>query len=50
MSGVNGTIDGAVTEHVGGLTADTVSAGDARIKRLTYPPGWRWKNDMQPIV
>lgn len=50
MSGIDGTIEGAVTEHVGGLTADTVTAGDARIKRLVYPPGWRWKNDMHPVV
>ena len=43
-------IAGSERTSIGGLVADTVAAGDARIKRITYPPGWRWSADMQPVV
>ena len=50
MSTIADPIEGAVQTTVGGVTADVVTAGDARIKRLTYPPGWRWSTDMQPAI
>jgi hypothetical protein len=27
-----------------------VRAGAARVKRMTYPPGFRWSVDMKPVV
>lgn len=50
MGDVGGPIEGAERTTVGGVAADTVIAGGARVKRLTYPPGWRWSTDMQPVV
>jgi hypothetical protein len=29
---------------------DVVRAGDARVKRMIYPPGFRWSVDMKPVV
>ena len=49
MSQVDGQIEGATHSEVGGLTVDEVPAGTARLKRLVYPPGWRWSSDMRPI-
>lgn len=39
-------------EHVeiGGLTMDVVRAGLARVKRVIYPPGFRWTTHMKPVV
>ena len=50
MSSITDPIEGSEQTTVGGLTADTVPAGNGRIKRLTYPAGWRWSTDMQPVV
>ena len=50
MSQLEGPVEGAEQSTVGGVTADTVSAGDARIKRLRYPAGWRWSTDMRPVT
>jgi hypothetical protein len=36
--------------EVGGVELDVVRAGDCRVKRLVYPPGFRWSTDMKPIV
>ena len=35
---------------VGGVILDIGRAGTGRIKRMIYPPGFRWSRDMQPIV
>lgn len=39
-------------EHVevGGLTMDIVRAGHGRVKRVIYPPGFRWSTHMKPVV
>jgi hypothetical protein len=39
-------------EHVeiGGLTMDIARAGSARVKRVVYPPGFRWSTHMKPVV
>ena len=50
MSTIAEPIEGAEQTRVGGVVADIVPAGDARIKRITYPPGWRWSTDMRPVV
>ena len=40
------------TEHreVGGVQLDIARAGDARVKREIYPPGFRWSKNMKPVV
>ena len=29
---------------------DEVEAGRGRVKRVIYPPGWRWNRDMAPVT
>jgi len=43
-------IKGADHREVGGVQLDAVRAGAARVKRLIYPPGFRWSNHMKGIV
>ena len=43
-------IKGATSREVGGVRLDVASAGEARVKRLIYPPGFRWSTAMKPIV
>jgi hypothetical protein len=40
----------AVRREVGGVTIDVVSAGASRVKRMIYPPGFRWSTHMKSIV
>ena len=35
---------------VGGVAIDIADAANGRVKRLCYPPGFRWSTHMQPIV
>jgi hypothetical protein len=42
-------IEGASRTEVGGLTIDEVPAGDGRVKRVIYPPGWRWSERMRQV-
>ncbi len=41
---------GADHREVGGVAIDVARAGDARVKRVIYPPGFRWSRDMKPVV
>ena len=41
---------GAETRNVGNVQLDVVRAGAARVKRMIYPPGFRWSVDMKPVV
>jgi hypothetical protein len=50
MSGLEGAIAGATRTDVGGLTVDELQAGEARVKRVIYPPGWRWSTHMAPVT
>ena len=43
-------IAGADHHQVGNITVDIVQAANGRIKRLVYPPGFRWSRDMKSIV
>ncbi|WP_345110865.1 hypothetical protein [Hymenobacter algoricola] len=40
------------TEHreVGGVQIDMMRTGDARVKRVVYPVGFRWSKNMRPVV
>ncbi|MBD2716299.1 hypothetical protein IC231_14745 [Hymenobacter sp. BT646] len=35
---------------VGGVAIDMVRTGDARVKRVVYPVGFRWSQHMKPVV
>ena len=41
-------IEGADHREVGGATVDIVRAGNGRVKRAIYPPGFRWSTHMRP--
>jgi hypothetical protein len=43
-------IRGAESRDVGHVKLDVVRAGNARVKRMIYPPGFRWSKDMKPVV
>jgi hypothetical protein len=42
-------MEGADHHEVGGLIIDIAKAGNCRIKRTVYPPGWRWSTHMRPV-
>ncbi|MPZ20389.1 MAG: hypothetical protein GEV06_21105 [Luteitalea sp.] len=41
---------GADHRDVGGVALDVVSAGSGRVKRMVYPPGFRWSTHMKAMV
>ncbi len=41
---------GAFSREVGGVQLAVASAGAARVKRMIYPPGFRWSTAMKSIV
>jgi hypothetical protein len=43
-------IPGADHREVGGVKLDVVPAGNGRVKRVIYPPGFRWSTHMKPVV
>jgi len=43
-------IKGAVSREIGGVRLDVVPAGAARVKRMIYPPGFKWSSAMKAIV
>jgi hypothetical protein len=43
-------IKGATSREIGTVKLDVVAAGAARVKRMIYPPGFRWSKSMQPVV
>jgi hypothetical protein len=43
-------IPGAEHQTVAGVRVDVAPAGNGRVKRLIYPPGFRWSRDMKPLV
>ena len=43
-------VKGATSREVGGVRVDVTSVGQARVKRMIYPPGFRWSKAMKPIV
>ena len=40
---------GVETRVVGGVRMDIAPAGRGRVKRVIYPPRFRWSKDMKPI-
>jgi hypothetical protein len=43
-------VKGATHRSLGRVRLDVGPAGAARVKRLIYPPGFRWSKDMKPVV
>jgi len=43
-------ISGGLRREVGGIAEDIFPVGDANIKRVLYPPGYRWSTHLKPIV
>jgi hypothetical protein len=43
-------IEGATHLTVGGLEVDVVRMGTGRLKRIVYPPGFRWSTHMKPVA
>lgn len=41
---------GATSREVGGVRLDVAPAGQARVKRMIYPAGFRWSRAMKPLV
>jgi hypothetical protein len=50
MTRLEDPMAGATHTDVGGVSVDEVAAGRARVKRLVYPPGWRWSAQMAPVT
>jgi hypothetical protein len=43
-------IQGAEHREIGGVQLDIARAGAGRVKRVVYPPGFRWSAQMKAIV
>ena len=43
-------VKGAERRTIGHVQLEVGRAGGARIKRMIYPPGFRWSKDMKPIT
>jgi len=43
-------VKGATHRYLGRVRLDVGPAGGARVKRMIYPPGFRWSKDMKPVV
>jgi hypothetical protein len=48
--GIVGPVAGATHTTFGPVEIEVGGIGDARIKRMTYPPGMRWSTDLRPLV
>jgi hypothetical protein len=43
-------VKGAERRDIGHVRLEVGRAGGARVKRMIYPPGFRWSVDMKPVV
>ena len=50
MGALTDPVPGAKHSEVGGLIVDEVAAGVGRVKRVVYPPGWRWSESMSAVT
>ena len=50
MDPITAPIKDAERRNIGHVRLEVVRAGDARVKRMIYPRGFRWSVDMKPIV
>jgi len=38
------------TRHIGGVQVDVFRAGAGRVKRMIYPPGFRWSTHLKSAI
>jgi hypothetical protein len=50
MDSLLAPIAGADHHQVGGLEVDVARIANGRMKRIVYPPGFRWSTHMKPVV
>ena len=43
-------IKGAQHHEIGGVMIDAVAAANGQVKRVVYPPGFRWSTHMKPVI
>lgn len=43
-------IAGADHREIGGASIDTMRIANGRVKRVVYPPGFRWSTHMRPVT
>ena len=43
-------MESATHRELGGATVDVQRVGGARVKRIIYPPGFRWSTHMKSVV
>jgi hypothetical protein len=43
-------MNGADHREIGGVQLDVSRTGGCRVKRVIYPPGFRWSRDMKAVV
>jgi len=43
-------VKGAERRNIGHVQLEVGRAGEARVKRMIYPAGFRWSKDMKPVV
>jgi hypothetical protein len=48
--GIFGAVSGASQVTFGPVRIDVGDVGDARLKRMIYPPGMRWSVDLKPLA
>src|SRR5262245_24807000 len=48
--GLLAPLKGAESRDLGHVRLEVVRAGAARVKRMIYPPGFRWSVDMKPVT
>lgn len=48
--GTGRPVAGAAHMRFGPVEIDVGRVGDARVKRMVYPPGMRWSTDIKPLL
>jgi hypothetical protein len=43
-------LNGGESRKIGNAQIDVTRTGECRVKRIIYPPGFRWSRDMKAIV
>jgi hypothetical protein len=43
-------VRGAERRELGHVILEVAKAGNARVKRMIYPPGFHWEKDMKPVT
>ena len=47
---INAPVKGAERREVAGVVMDIARVGSGRVKRVSYPAGFRWSRDMKALV